>query len=434
MLGYRAKIEKDLPHWIEQGWVSKTNGESILSDITAHSARFSFSNMLAILGAVLLCFGIMTFVAANWAEISKLGRLFILFSGLWIAYGAAIYCKVSERPSFADAALLVGVGIFGASIMLISQTYHFDGHAPDAVFMWGLGALATGVLGRSRPVLGAALILFTVWACWELAEQFGAIAKFSWLFLLYWLLCVSAFIRNKWRVGYHLAMLCFIAWLGFALLSFVAANEAALIYVTLFALETGLLIAGLGLVAGMQPARVDHFNQPFVAYGFAVLLFSAYMLQWEFGAGTWMTPLPLIALAAIGTALFAIAWKGGQIKLVNLVIAAITAFAPLVLLAINYLGHVRADPLWSVLFAVAAGVIALALWAIQFGWQRGNKLVTALGYITFGVELLYIYFRTFGTLLDTALFYLIAGVLLVAMGFAFARLERRSSGHQEVEQ
>jgi hypothetical protein len=37
-------------------------------------------------------------------------------------------------------------------------------------------------------------------------------------------------------------------------------------------------------------------------------------------------------------------------------------------------------------------------------------------------------------LLDTALFYLIAGVLLVAMGFAFARLERRSSGHQEVEQ
>jgi uncharacterized membrane protein len=338
MLGYRAKIEKDLPHWIEQGWVSKTNGESILSDITARDVRFSFANMLAILGAVLLCFGIMTFVAANWAEISKLGRLIILFSGLWIAYGAAIYCKASERPAFADAALLVGVGIFGASIMLISQTYHIDGHAPDAVFMWALGALATGVLGRSRPVLGAALILFTVWACWEMVEQFAAIVKFNWLFLPFWLLCVSAFIRNKWRVGYHLAMLCFIAWLGFALLSFVAANEAALIYVTLFALETGLLIAGLGLVAGMQPARVDHFNQPFVAYGFAILLFSAYMLQWEFGAGTWMKPLPLIALAAIGTALFAIAWKGGQIKLVSLVIAAITAFAPWPCLRLIILG------------------------------------------------------------------------------------------------
>ena len=76
----------------------------------------------------------------------------------------------------------------------------------------------------------------------------------------------------------------------------------------------------------------------------------------------------------------------------------------------------------------------LAIWAIQFGWQRDNRLVTVLGYVTFGVELLYIYFRTFGTLLDTALFYLVAGVLLVAMGFVFARLERRSSVHQEVEQ
>jgi len=431
--GYRKNVEKDLPTWVEQGWVSRANGEKILASIDARSTRFSFANVLAVLGAVLLCFGFMTFVAANWSEISKLGRLIILFSGLWLAYGAALYCKSTDKPGFADAALLLGVGIFGASIMLISQTYHIDGHAPDAVFMWGLGALATGVLGRSRPVLGLAVILFTVWSCWEMLEQFRVNREIHWLFAPFWLICVMAFIREKWRIGYHLAMLCFLVWFFSSLVNFVLIDKTPEVYIPLFGLETGLLIAGIGLVAGMAPARMDHFDRPLVAYGYAVLLFSAFYLQMVFIAGQQVFSWPVFVLAGFGAAAFAVAWRGKRINTISLAIGLALACVPLVMFGIGHSGERGSS---TVVYEILAGtgLIILAIWAIQFRWQRDNRLVTVLGYVTFGVELLYIYFRTFGTLLDTALFYLIAGVLLVAMGFVFARLERRSLEHQEVEQ
>ena len=42
-------------------------------------------------------------------------------------------------------------------------------------------------------------------------------------------------------------------------------------------------------------------------------------------------------------------------------------------------------------------------------------------------ELFYIYFKTFGGLLETALFYLLAGLLLIAMSAVFVVSERRKA-------
>ncbi len=55
--------------------------------------------------------------------------------------------------AFGHAATLLGVAVFGASIMLISQMYHMDGNPPDAVLVWAIGALVTGVLLKSNPAL-----------------------------------------------------------------------------------------------------------------------------------------------------------------------------------------------------------------------------------------------------------------------------------------
>src|SRR4029453_13697956 len=118
---------------------------------------------LAVLGAVLLGFAAMSFVAANWASMSKLARLALLFSGMWASYGLAAALFVRRLDGFAHAAVLLGIAVYGAAIMLIAQMYHMEGNPPDAVLMWALGALLATVLVRSNPALAATFVLLVVW-------------------------------------------------------------------------------------------------------------------------------------------------------------------------------------------------------------------------------------------------------------------------------
>ena len=102
---------------------------------------------------------------------------------------------------FGHAATLLGVAVFGASIMLISQMYHMDGNPPDAVLVWAIGALVTGVLLRSNPALALAMVLMSLWGWMETAQREGVF----WPFLLGWGAVAAAFYWRKWRPGIHIA-------------------------------------------------------------------------------------------------------------------------------------------------------------------------------------------------------------------------------------
>jgi uncharacterized membrane protein len=47
-----------------------------------------------------------------------------------------------------------------------------------------------------------------------------------------------------------------------------------------------------------------------------------------------------------------------------------------------------------------------------------------LGLVALGVEVVYLYVRTFGTLMDTALAFLVGGVLFMALAWGLYRLDR----------
>jgi uncharacterized membrane protein len=80
-------------------------------------------------------------------------------------------------------------------------------------------------------------------------------------------------------------------------------------------------------------------------------------------------------------------------------------------------------------FDIYAGILILAgsLWLIADGGRRGLRAIAATGYAFFLAELFYIYFKTFGGLLETALFYLLAGLLLITMSVVFVIAERRKA-------
>ncbi len=71
---YAKRLERDLKRWHEKGWVTGEGYQAILAE-QAQGARLTASAALAVIGAVLLGFAAISFVAANWNEIPRLLRL-----------------------------------------------------------------------------------------------------------------------------------------------------------------------------------------------------------------------------------------------------------------------------------------------------------------------------------------------------------------------
>lgn len=209
MRGYRKRIEQDLPRWRQAGWVTADGEKAIAAELAQGGWQMSLAPALAMLGAVLFGFAAMSFVAANWQDMPKLFRIALLLGGLLASYAAAGVLFQRNLDAFAQAAILLGVAIYGASIMLISQMYHMEGHPPNAVLLWAGGALLAGVLLRSRPALALAMLLVGSWAGWETALS----EKAFWPFLAGWAVVTAAIVREHWRPGLHLAAIVLAVWI-----------------------------------------------------------------------------------------------------------------------------------------------------------------------------------------------------------------------------
>ena len=209
MSWYRHRVERDLARWQTAGWVNVAGATAIRTDLQSRASPFGVAPIFAILGAVLFGFAVMSFVAAHWTAMSKLARLALLLVALWGCYGAAAVLFQRRLNAFAQAAVLGGIAVYGASIMLIAQMYHMEGNPPDAVLMWALGALLAVALTRSNPALAATFVLLVVWTSYER----GLSGVAHWSFLPAWAAAAAAAAWLGWRPGLHLAAISLVVWL-----------------------------------------------------------------------------------------------------------------------------------------------------------------------------------------------------------------------------
>jgi uncharacterized membrane protein len=282
---YKKRLKHDLDRWHSNGWVSEVNRAAILADVAKSGRELGLASALGILASVLFGFAAISFVAAHWQDVPRLGRLGLLLAAIWLGYGVAGWLTSRDQRSFADAAVLFAVAMFGASIMLISQMYNIDGNPPDGVLMWWIGALFAGAVLRSNPALALAMILVCVWSFMESSERNGV----HWPFLIGWAAVTAAFVWQGWRPGLHLSALSlslFVISLGYLL---GRGHEHALVA------TVGVLAAAVAV--GVEKARpdLDHIAAPALAYAVAVAFAGLFALQFieSPSGGT------LIALAAL---------------------------------------------------------------------------------------------------------------------------------------
>ncbi|MFN3869282.1 MAG: DUF2157 domain-containing protein [Hyphomicrobiaceae bacterium] len=357
----RSNFSQDVARWRDQGWVTPEGAAAIAAEIAARRRGPGLAGALGILGAILLGFAMMSFVAANWQDMSRLARLVVIFVGMLASYGAAAVLFSRGMDAFAHAAILLAVAIFGAGIMLISQMYHIDGRPPEAVLVWALGAFGAGVLLRSTPALAASALLFALWSGWEsiLAER----AHLP--FLLPVAALSAAFVVERWRPGLHIVASLMSGWLIW--FGYVEGRGQAHWLVAVF----GLVVAFAMLAVIDKAPRASLLGTP---------------------AETIASPLLGYASAVAYGGLFAM-------QFVNTI-----ALGPLVM--------------------IAALSLALLLGLVVYGLRTGQRHLVWLGYSGFSVEILGVYFKTVGTLLGSSVFFFTAGFVVIGLAGLAWRLHR----------
>ena len=363
MWGYRRRVLLDVARWKNSGWISASAHDQILADVEGQGGSIHLANVLAMLASVLLGFAAISFVAAHWNEIGRLWRLVLLCGLIWAGYGAAGFFQARNRRGFADAAMLFAVAMFGASIMLISQMFHIDGNPPDGVLLWGAGALLAGVLLRSNAALALAMVLAVIWGWLEAEYQHSV----YWPFLVAWGVIATAFAWQRWTPGLHLS--------GLALSLFVVFSAVLLdsngSYSWHFVTAIGLAAAVLGIAgerwAPASPAPAFAFWQALLDYG------------------------------------------------------ALVAFAGL--LGLQF----AKDPDLQTFVILAAFALTLLIGLIAWGLSSHNRVALWLGYIGFSIEILSVYAKTAGTLLDTSVLFLVAAIIVAGLAFMAWRLHQRET-------
>ena len=354
----------------------------------------------------------MTYVAANWQGLGKLERLVILFGVMAATYATAAMLFIRGLPGFAQTAVLLGSALFGVNIMLLGQTYHMSAHWPNGILLWAAGTAVAALLIPSRPALVLAILLFGLWTFGQTFEN----QKPHLLYLLPFAILTGAAWVWKWRPALHLLTISFLVWLTVNLAYEVLEREWDETH-----LFTLYVLVAVSIFAFAKTAEKYFFETAMIRYGFFALFFSFFLLQ--LSGGTQDNPNEWFIMAAVFASLCAtaivLALLADNIRLLDAgVLTALVATA----IAAPFLID---DTLPLVPYVYSAFYIGLTVWAANYGLENEDTFVVNLAFTAFGIEVLWIYFATFSTLLDQAIFFILGGLILIGSAILLERIRRQ---------
>ncbi len=405
---YAKRLERDLKRWHEQGWVTGDGYQAILAE-QAGGAKLNASAALTVIGAVLLGFAAISFVAANWSEIPRLLRLSILLAALWTAYGGAAHLYKRGLPDFAQAAVLSGALFFGAAVVLVAQMYHIGtGDMPGFMLLWTAGAALAGILFRSSLTLGAAMILA---GAWNLSEISTAAYAIQWHFLPVWAALTGLLAWNRTGLGLHTAAAVLVAWLVRA--EFEVPHHSTAIAI---AAPFAAVFAAAHVYVAAENALLRQIA--FRAMPYAMIVCFGGLLREHFSQQVHVPAAALGIVGCIAVATHMLAqtdsrWQHAAPPLFSFALA----FAIYSLFAIQFHTHIEL----SGLIVTAVLTFAVLAGALVCGIQARSRLVMWLAFAGFVTEMIWLYIDKLGDLINTSLFFLLAGAAIFALAWVLMR-------------
>ena len=163
----KKKISKLTEEWQDRGIITAEQGEQMIDSapVAADVLQKRLPTIFAILGIVLFAAGIFKLISNNWEALGQLTKLGIMLIGISVSYYSGYELKFRRKnyPRIGEALILLGALLFGATLALISQMYHFSDNFRNGVLVWTIASLLLAYAIRSKPVLLLGLVSFIVW-------------------------------------------------------------------------------------------------------------------------------------------------------------------------------------------------------------------------------------------------------------------------------
>jgi uncharacterized membrane protein len=127
---------------------------------------------------VLLCAGVLLFVAAHWDELSPAWRFTLVL--ILVAVFPIAGALTEERfPALSTTFYAIGTVCVGAGIFLTAQIFNLQEHWPTGILMWAIGALVGWLLLRHWTQAAMLALLVPGWLVgeWEVRTQGFAVSN-----------------------------------------------------------------------------------------------------------------------------------------------------------------------------------------------------------------------------------------------------------------
>ncbi|WP_028549821.1 DUF2157 domain-containing protein [Paenibacillus sp. UNC451MF] len=163
----RKWLEKEGLRWVDQNIVTREQYHQILG---LYEDKKHAIGILPILGSILVGLGILSFVAANWQDIPQLMRLSLIMIIMVACYGAGEIFQRKDHEKLGIALTALGFVSFGAGIVLIGQMFHLVAYNITSFIVWGSTGILLTYLYRSRFIYLLSLIVFTAAQLYNMLE------------------------------------------------------------------------------------------------------------------------------------------------------------------------------------------------------------------------------------------------------------------------
>ena len=217
------KLRREAQLWRDEGLISASQYENL-------AERYRFKNLEAAsrdrfvvtvigIGSILLCLGIITFIATNWQSWSREVKFILMISLFlstsitgfytWVEAKSGNNEKRKQQQSkriLGEGLLILSAFFLGANILLMAQIFNISGSMAELFLAWGFGVL---VMAYSLCLnsLGIMAIILSQIGYWAGREDFGvSTLDWNWVSLavrhmplLSWLLFVplAYFCRSR---------------------------------------------------------------------------------------------------------------------------------------------------------------------------------------------------------------------------------------------
>lgn len=438
---YRRRLDNDLKEWVGKGYLDADAAGRIRKDVASRAKGQSrLPAVFAIIGVICLALAVAAFVAANWAVIPRIVKLCGIAVAIVGANFLAAYSAARGRNLIADLATLFAVLVFISGLALVGQIYHLPQDWPAGAMLATLGALAAAWLAQSSAALVVSAVSAISWV-FARGEPAGLDIAGSGIALLLIAAMVAHVILYPLRLGrWAVLALVFAAYLRFLMEA--AGTRFDLEEAVMFALSLfAAAISGWALVLlRHSESRLPEAHEKDGSFLFArsaldagaVVLIGLVVLSLIVamsGSGSGLSvgtilaywPIPLMLLLAGGGFILAFARACGRFE--TLVLGSAVGVAVVAV----FLGAVAPDAV----VVVAALSLAATVGMSAAGAVAGFGTWTVFGHIGTAAVALWLLNETIGSLIGQSLFFLIAGVLLIAVAGLSARHIRRRGAKTE---